>query len=505
METFPITQFQGLDQTLLLPPAGDPRYTRDLDGVEVRRGRVFGAGGTSKFLSISTVSATTPILKLMLYTGTSYTSTVVRMTPTKVFSAASGASSWTDVTGTDLTGTSTTRPQWTMHKGVLVFTNEQTDLPRKWTGSGNTAELGGTPPKAVGICDYMGYLFLWNVIVNSVTFPRQGLYSDDYDNDWSACTGHELNLHETPGEVRAALAQGAYQMVYKADGIVAVRFVGGKVRFQQELLPYDVGILAPASLKLIGGAGHIFLGTDLQLHTNFNGQVKALPPRVIDKLQSTMDVTYADFASAAVMNDTDTYYLFYRTSSSDSFKRARIAYNYRTGEFAHRTYAGHEFLDALGFKFSPDAAEKLIASANDLVYELNDTSSNPSDDDGTAIDRHYTTDWQDFGWPFPKILHRVEMVFKRAPHTRIKVSIATDDNETFRFERSFDLKGRNGDSTVTLIYDLPQPMEATRFNLKVRFFHDSTNVAEMRTLHFKWDKTYTDSDVGTKHQSQQVL
>ena len=43
METFIITNFQGLDQSMV--PESESKSTRDLDGVEVRRGRIIGCRG----------------------------------------------------------------------------------------------------------------------------------------------------------------------------------------------------------------------------------------------------------------------------------------------------------------------------------------------------------------------------------------------------------------------------------------------------------------------------
>jgi len=225
-----------------------------------------------------------PVIRLFEYTGHNYSEQLLAMTATQVYSYNHLTNQWTGITGIALTGDATTRAQWASHKGVTIFTNEQHDLPRKYTGSGTTVALGGTPPKAVAVCDYMKHLFLWNVITSEGTFPRQGLFSLSYDTDWSSCNGFEINLDETPGEVLSALAQGPLQMVYKADGVAAVRFVGGKVRFQQEMLAFDEGILAPLSLQMVGNKGHVMLATDYQLYQIDMGVVKVLPPKVIDKL-----------------------------------------------------------------------------------------------------------------------------------------------------------------------------------------------------------------------------
>lgn len=483
MKKFAILAFQGLNQSLL--PGENPRQTRSLDGVTVRFGKIIGSGGITELESITT-EAGAAILRLMAYSGTSNAVTILRMLPAAVHKLNTSTDAWDDVTGTALNGTTTIQPQWTMHKGVLTFVNEGKDRPRKWTGSGNTAVLGGTPPYAKSIANYMTFLFLGNVSTDGVTFvPRRINYSEDYDVDWTDCSGSEINLDETSGDIRAMLALGHELIVYKADAVQPIRYIGGKVRFKQDVFPFDQGILAPLSLQMIGNAAHVFLATDLQLYTLSNNGIKAVPPFVVDKLQSTMDVTYADHCVSAVTADNDAYHLFYRTSASDSHKRARISFNFRTGEFYHRTYAGHQFTDALGFKFSDNAAQKFIASASTLVYELETTDSQ---DKTTAVSRYYDTDWQTFQSLNPKVIRRINLLFKRTPNVRVKVSIAYDYLETFFYEQTYDLKGNAGEDTATIEFIPPQERKATAFNIRIRFFHDSTNKAELRGIFFDYDE-----------------
>ena len=74
------------------------------------------------------------------------------------------ANTWTDRTGTALTGADTDRPQFQMHKGVLCFTNEGSDRPRRITATGtNSVVLGGTPPFCRSISALFNYLILGNI------------------------------------------------------------------------------------------------------------------------------------------------------------------------------------------------------------------------------------------------------------------------------------------------------------------------------------------------------
>ena len=477
--------FRGLDQVGI--PGIDRTTTRTLQNVEARDGRILGRGGIKKFKAITTVSPSTPILGLMAFMAPSGATDVLRMTPTQVHKLNTGTNVWDDVTGTALAGNSSTRPQWTNHKSVLCFTNEGSNRPRKYTGSGNTADLGGTPPFSKAMTDYTGFLMLGNISTDGATFfPRRIVYSEDFDVDWTTCEGNEINLEETNGEIRAMKPLGLILPVYKSDAVIGLRQVGGLVRFTQEKMRFDKGIEAPLSLAEIAELGHIFLGTDLELYLNQGSSFKALPPNVQKKLQETMDPAKAGQAVGQINPDRETYELFYPASTADTWSRGRISYNFRSGEFHHKLYDGHQFVRSLAFRFSNSVRYALIASTNDLVYELDTSDAN---DDGTKIDRFYDTDWQHFGSTQQKRLKGVDLVFKRSRNVRIKISIALDYKEKFLFERSFNLIGRAGETDAVIEYVPPQPFKGTFFNLKVRMFHDATDKAELTAALFRWEPT----------------
>jgi len=473
-----IIGFQGLNDWLV--PGTNPKQTRSLDGVVIQKGRVFGVGGTSKFRSIATVSGTTPIIRLMPWVEPSLATTMLRMTPTAVHKLNTGTDAWDNVTGTALNGTSATIPQWVNHKGVLVFTNAL-DRPRKYTGSGNTAVLGGTPPYAVAIADYYGFLMLGNVSAAGTTFIKtQIVYSSDYDVDWSSCNGNEINLNETPGEILAMRRLGRSLPVYKSDTVMLIRFTGtSPVRFTQEEYPLHKGILAVRSLQDIAEKGQVFLGTDYELYNNTGPNIAPLPPNVQRKLQDTMDPTKASLCIGVTVYEEETYNLFYATTSS-TWPINRIMWNFRTGEFSHRTYTAQQFIDAVAFKFSKNTAEQVIAAANDLVYELDTTAIN---DDGTATSRYYETDWQHGGSETPTPFRGARFVFKRAKGARVRISMTVDYRETFFYEMTFDLRGTPGQETTTIDYIPPQSVECVWLNLKIRFFHDVAGIeTELRAI-----------------------
>lgn len=476
-----IVGFEGLDEALI--PGTNPKRTRSLENVEVRNGRVKGVLGTVKYRGITAQSGTTPILGLMQYQGSDLTSGVLRITPTEVRKLNTGTDAWDDVTGTALTGATTDLPpQSDMHKGVLIFTNDAQDRPRKYTNSGNTAVLTGTPPFCKALVSYLDYLILFNFSTDGTTFfPRQARYSNDYDADWSLCEGNELTFNETAGEINCAKVAGRVVVVGKSDALIQLRWVGSPTRFFQERIAFDQGVLAPRSMAVVGNAGVAFLATDSQLYFCDGQVVKPLPPRVQRKLQSTMDLAQGKWACGTAFADSDVYHLIYPTSTSDTANRGRITVNIRTGEFSHRTYAGHQFTDIMEFRLSNITANLLIASASDdRVYQM---EAADDDDDGTPINRYYDADWQHFDGSFTG----ARLVFRRRRDVRVKISIAVDFSDRWLYPKWFDLRGDNATKEDTeVLYRVPQPIPGRAFNLRVNFYHNgTTNVGELHQIHMR--------------------
>jgi hypothetical protein len=63
---------------------------------------------------------------------------------------------------------------------VLVFTNFKDNI-RKYTGTGNTANLGGSPPKAKYINEYGAYLVLAHVDTGSAKYRMRVQWSNTGD------------------------------------------------------------------------------------------------------------------------------------------------------------------------------------------------------------------------------------------------------------------------------------------------------------------------------------
>ena len=477
------SNFRGLNERLVLNSS--IAETASLDNVIVRNGVVRGRKGINEWDDITTAETDTPIIGLAsYYRVATQATTVLRFTPTKVKVWNDAGGTWDDVTGTALTGTATTRPQYATigELDTFVFTNEGEDRPRKYTGSGNTAVLGGTPPHAKALEYWKGFLALGNISAAGSTFlPLDLVLSDAPDEVWETCTTADgtvvtLVIDETPGDIIALKVLGEALMVYKTDGIVEVRLSGGLTRFSRYLLDFPMGLLAPLSLQNIPQVGHIMLAQDRNLYLVRGRQTQPLPPNVQKSLRETMSVAKAPFVRSAVDLENEVYHLFYQRNGS-SYMDGKLSWNWRTGEFYRSVYPV-EFNSAVGLRTTQTTAWKVLASSATLTYEL----ETGTDDNGTAVSRYYDFGDTTFGLPGDKWLTGVEFVFARARDCRVRVSVALDRSSKFVYSKTFTLQGGDPDETLTKVeWHPPSPLFGTWFRIRVEMLHDgSTDVCELQ-------------------------
>ena len=476
---FIVVGFKGLDESLAYSPSTSGT-TRKLDNVDVRFGVVTGRGGTRKFDDIATVAPATITGIWQFPSITGADAELVRMTASTFYKWA--GTTFADVTGDALTGDAVDLPQAVLHDDVFIFTNEGQDRPRKYVVGLNSLVLGGTPPFCKTLVSYQGLLLLFNVSDDGTTWlQREGRYSDDYDADWTLCDGNSLFFNEFTSPIIASAVLGRSVYVYSSDGIVRLTKTPTNTRFQQERLAFDKGILAPLSLQVCGEQGMIFLGTDYELYICDGNKVVPLPAKVQKKLQSDMLKSSARTCRSAVQHETETYTLFYPASSGN---RRRIDFNWRTGEFVQKTYAGHSFFALTNFKLNQTVEETLVACTTTLVYE---TDINSTTDDGTTITRYIDTDWQSFDMLDEKVCIGATLLFERTSKTRASAEIAWDNRSTFSYKKGFDLRGAADGDDIIVHYDINPGIQATWFNIRVKFYHDlSTARGKLKAVIFHY-------------------
>jgi len=489
----PITGFKGLDKSLPVPKQG---YTRSLKNVLINHQNVRGRGGVSYSSTFGGAMSESALHLMPHVADSTLATTLLRIGPTKVEKSTSGA--WSDITGTALNGAAGDKPQWANFRGTLYFVNEGKDNPRSWTGSGNTAAIAsGTAPKAKGIMSYYGFLFLLNIYdtAASAFAPRRGQYSETPDTDWTQCAANLVNFNETPGAVLAGIPWGEAAMIMKEDGVVALRWVGGQVRFTQRLVQGAPGTLAPYSCQPIGDKGVIYLGDDYQLGLVNPNSFEPLPPNVTDILQNDLYKAGVANCRTAVMDDRNLYCFFFPLDSSGN--TGRIDFNYQTGEFAYSTYSTSQPWSAVQMvRWTKTAEQSLIGQSATIAYTMDsatDKLDNISASSTASVSRYYDTDWMRPS-EMASAFTGATLVFESNAYAKCALSVAVDHKNTFRYRKVYDLKPKAaGDEYTNVRYDLP-PIECEWVNVRIEFLPNVSSSPVLRSgaLHFIPKKDHRD-------------
>jgi hypothetical protein len=310
-------------------------------------------------------------------------------------------------------------------------------------------------------------------------YPRRAAYSDQFDTDWSLCNGQELNFNETNGELVTAWPLSDVMVFCKTDDLVQVALNTSKVRFTQRRIDTPVGLIADRSGAHLQGLGWCFLGSDYRLHVTDGYKVTPLPPNVQKKLDDTLYKTRARWAVGCNFPDRDTYSLYYCASSSDTWNRNRISFNFRTGDFTHKTYDNHSFSDVVAYRTDRNSAYTLLgATASTFLVEELDTAVEL--EDTTILSRYYDIDWFDCGTAGSKMLKGVTLECVRNAANRVSISVAADGRSDFVFEKQYSLRGQNpANEFVTVHYRIDPGLKGYRFKVRLRLHHDDGTVVEI--------------------------
>lgn len=177
----------------------------------------------------------------------------------------SGANTWVDITGTDLTGTSSdlvdTAIVLLSGNRILCITNGVDNI-RKWTTTGNTADLGGTPPVAKFIQEYKTYLVAAN-ITGGTDISQRVQWSDTANpENWSTGNSGSVDLIEDGEDITGLGLFGSYLCVHKQGSIYLGYLVSSTNVMQFDRKATGVGTVANGSIQNLPSGEQIFLAKD---------------------------------------------------------------------------------------------------------------------------------------------------------------------------------------------------------------------------------------------------
>lgn len=309
-------------------------------------------------------------------------------------------------------------------KQILAITNG-VDAIRKWTGTGNTADLGGTPPVAKFIQEYQTYLVCAN-IQGGVDVDTRVQWCDTANPEvWTGGNSGTKDLVEDGGKITGLNLFGNYLCIHKDTSIYLGYLVSSNAIFRFERKSTGVGTCANNSIVNLPTGEQIFLANDgIRI---FNGITAPLVDAPInDEIRDSINTAYRHRAWGVLVRELDEVWLGVPIGDQTSGETVyKFNYVTRTMYKDVRNGANCAWRAAQTDSITWDTAvgtwdeqtdrwnDTNLGGETQLVY-VGDTSgrslyhdSLSSDDDGVAVDAFWET--KDFEDPTKRVCRWLEL------------------------------------------------------------------------------------------------
>lgn len=409
------------------------------------------------------------------------------------------AGTWSSVAGSALTGTANDLFDFAFPilsgSKIMTFTNG-VDAIRKYTGSGNTAALGGTPPKAKYMIAFGDYLILANITDGGNTFRSRVKWPDTgLPETWSGGNAGNTDLVEDGQDITGLGLFGSYFTVHKQGAIYLGYPVTTSDVFRFDRKNTGIGASAHQTIRSLPTGEQIFLAMD-GLHL-FNGNTAPLVESpIMDELRESLSPTYISRSCAIVVRELDEVW-FAVPIGSQTNPETIYKYNYRTGRCWRDSRTNLTFMSTY-IKTTDETWDSASGTWDSETIRWDDVTSlalNPTpifgdstgvsterttsaNDNGTAIDARFETkDFtaEDFGGELGQIV-RFQGMQVWAKGNGVDLEYSVDSGTTW-----------TGIGTLTLASDYAEDGSPSMSyfdvtNTKVRFRFSNDTAGESFTL-----------------------
>lgn len=218
---------------------------------------------------------------------------------TKIFQTADLGTTLTDITGAvSITSGATNQSTWASLNNILVRCGGP-DVPIKWTGTGNAANLGGSPPTGNLCYTVNNFLFISGVS----SLPSRVYYSNVIDPEtWGA--SNYVDFRKDDGDKVTALSGMDQSLViFKRNSIGKFDTTSLTISGSTTLGPLytsvpGTGCVGPTALDVLPDGKIVFLSTNSHVYL-YDGSVledigDPLPPKsnIQDKLNNLVLLQY---------------------------------------------------------------------------------------------------------------------------------------------------------------------------------------------------------------------
>jgi hypothetical protein len=398
-----------------------------IDGLNFRimPGRIEKAKGWTKFTSY----ALAKLCMLLDVAGfDDGTSILIASTDDEIYKYNTSSTNWDKITASTLTGGTTVPYSSCMFKNLWIFTN-RTDAILKWTGSGNTAALGGLSdcePGAVvistcrSLCSAGPFLFIVAPVEDGGSKPLRirwnkfnepEIWKNDVDGNGQA--GY-LDINENADQMVVVASLGNYFVAYKERSIHLLSYLGEPVIWGRRQVISGKGLISPRSFVSLGDF-HVCAMTDN--FYIFNGaSLQPIGNPVREEFFDGLSPTKKDLMFGFHIEEVGEVVFAYPGLSASYPDRA-LVYNYVTNAWSFRDFpfiAATLFLnqsattwaDLVGDwtvqgwnwdtrTFLASAQVPIVAGENTYVYKYGETDAK----DGADLNGYVTSTLTDFGYP----------------------------------------------------------------------------------------------------------
>lgn len=282
------------------------RATTNSQNVRVKRSLIQTRSGT-ELLGASLAERVQFMAELDTGSGTFF----LRFGLTNVELLNKSTLAWTSVAHSALTGLVSDQISvaFPLLSGVriMTFTNGL-DAIRKYTGAGNDADLGGSPPLAKFMLFYGSYLILMYVTVSGDVFPWRVQWCDTGDpEEWTTGNAGSAELLEDSADITGCGYFGQYFTIHKENAIYVGYLTQSSGVFNFERRETGAGTVANKTIQSLPTGEQIFLARDG--FRVFNGNTAPLVESPInDEIRDFLNPAYAYKSWSKIVRENDEYW-----------------------------------------------------------------------------------------------------------------------------------------------------------------------------------------------------
>jgi hypothetical protein len=303
----------------------------------------------------------------------------VRIGLDKIERYNTGTSAWVDITGTDLTGTTSdlidTAVPVLSGKRILCITNG-IDAIRKWTATGNTAALGGTPPVAKFIQEYKTYLVCAHILGGTDIAQRVQWCDTGDPETWDSGNSGAVDLVEDGEDITGLNIFGDYVAVHKTTSIYLGALVSSNDIFRFDRRSVGKGTIANHTIVNLPTGEQIYLADDgIRL---FNGVSSPfVSSSVNDEIRDELNKSYAYKSWAVLVSEKDEVWIAVPLGSQTT-PDTIYKYNYVTQKLYKDTRSGITAAWRAVTASSSQTWDDIVGSWDAQTWRWNDAFVNES-------------------------------------------------------------------------------------------------------------------------------